>query len=167
MDKVHINLWLAVALDKAIQDSKFVGIVRNPFQVVSSMLQWDDVRVQYANQKVVLSRFHGVTKENLDHCKTMTVEERMTVRWLAHYQRLMAVSKKLGRFFLLRYSRLADDPQGTLAQMRGSLGLSCDLRTEVRSESLTKYKESLGEERIDRIRKVLAKYAPALNPDAV
>lgn len=43
VDKSHPNLWLAEALADAFDDALFVGIVRNPYATVASMLRHEGV----------------------------------------------------------------------------------------------------------------------------
>jgi hypothetical protein len=105
----------------------FVGIVRNPYSVVASMMKHVSVRAWTDRWRdfPVPNSFLGITSSNEKKYETMSLAERCTLRWISHFNRLNDIEETLGsRFSIVHYEDLCSNPTGVLDSIGAVLGIS-------------------------------------------
>lgn len=158
LDKSHPNLWLAERLLTHFPDARFIGIERNPYATVASMMKhpgvngWHD---QWRNFPVP-NRFLGIDRELATRYDDESRAGQCAYRWVAHHQRLRQLRPLLGeRLMTIEYERFAEDPQATVELLQAHLGLSVPIPVpKVRSDSLAKWRSQLTEDEIARVRAI-------------
>lgn len=152
VDKSHPNLWLAEALADAFEDAVFVGIVRDPFATVASMLRHDGVLEWHRRWKdfPVPNPFLGITVEIAEEYDTLPMAARCALRWQSHRDEMVRLTAALGsRLYVVEYEALVREPEDQLSHLADFLGFSSPIPSpEVKRESLSRWQEELG--RADR-----------------
>jgi len=146
LDKTHPVIWYAEYLMKKIPGSLFVGIIRNPYQTVSSMLNHSGVLEWYAKlPQDKPNRFLGITEENKSFFKDLPLETKCAYRWLSHkreLQRLQGVLKD--RYVLFDYDNFLENLNENLEKLSQFLKISNQFNPEhLKTESLDKWKTFL------------------------
>lgn len=154
-DKSHPNIWLAEYLYKYITNSYFIGILRNPYATVSSMLLHKGVMKWIENWEdfPIPNEFLGITVDNLEEYKNMPIEAKCTIRWIAHKYRLVELKQKLNdKLLVLDYDDLFHDTRKQLESIESFLGLKNKLpNPDIKKESLNKWEKNLSPEQIEII----------------
>ena len=110
-DKSHPNIWLVDELASVFPNAFFIGIQREPYGTVSSMLKHKGVREWCERWKEfpVPNPFLGITNENVDNYKKMSLAGRCAMRWLSHREQIKQVKCKYPeRIHVLEYEALFD-----------------------------------------------------------
>ncbi len=142
VEKTPTHTFCIDRIRQTFPEAKFIGLIRNPYAVVSSRLEWHHAPL---NMLFRLRRWIIVAA---------------TLEWLRYYEEIMLQSRALGsqRFLVLNYERLVRDYMTTmeaLAEFAGSsLDLGKDLIEPVES-SLHKYREKLSEKEMALISEIL------------
>lgn len=126
-DKSHPNIWHAEDLAAAPPDAIFLGIRRNPYATVASMLKHRGVFKWHARWRrfPVPNRFLGITPENRRNYANMPLPARCVLRWRSHIERLGSLRGPLGnRLLVVDYEDLIRHAETELAKMNGFLGLT-------------------------------------------
>lgn len=143
VDQSHPNIWHAEHWTDVFPSCRFVGIIRNPYSVVSSMLQHRGVRrwVEQWENYPVPNRFLGITPDNVERYRTMTIAERCTLRWVAHYKRMQQLKDLLGaRIHLVSFEQSCENPHAELAGVAQLAGIEPAFKLpEINMATLTKY----------------------------
>ena len=154
-DKSHTNIWFVEKLAEAFPGAKFVGIQRDPYGVVASML---------AHQHSVDGLFANSQKFPPDNpllgtARGMNLGEYSragwaALRWRSHQARLAVLSER-DDVFVLEYGQLLLDTESVLQDLRSFLELTVPFPAPSRKvDSLTKWKGTLGDadrKDIDRV----------------
>src|SRR5699024_7799628 len=160
VDKSHPNLWLADHLIRYIPKSYFIGIIRNPYATISSMLlhrgvlgwikNWEDYPVP--------NEFLGIEKNNTEQYSAMSLEEKCAMRWKAHKKMLEEIKNKYpGRTLIVNYDDLIENTGEEMARLNSFLEIDKKLpMPNVKVESKDKWKEKLTKDQIDNINKILS-----------
>ncbi|WP_019627629.1 sulfotransferase [Thioalkalivibrio sp. AKL10] len=160
LDKSHPNIWVADLLQKELPKARFLGVRRDVYGTVSSMLQHKGVRkwVEQWEEFPVPNRFLGVTEENKDRYREMSLAGRCALRWLAHERRLDRLEQELGeRMYQVDYLRLHNETDVVLDELKDFLGLSCPIkRPSIKQGSLDKWRSLLTDSDVHDIDHVLA-----------
>jgi hypothetical protein len=158
-DKTHPNIWIAERLADAFPEAVFLGIQREPFGTVASMLKHEGVRGWHEDWRVypVPNRFLGITKELAARYDDLSLAEQCAVRWRSHAERMDELRERLGdRMWSVEYERLLTDTPTALAELQNFLGLATPLPPpELRHESLDKWRSQLTESDIAAIASVV------------
>ena len=160
LDKSHPNIWIAGLLQSEFPEARFLGVRRDVYGTVSSMLQHRGVRrwVEQWEEFPVPNRFLGVTEENKERYREMSLAGRCALRWLAHERQLDRLEKELGgRMYQVDYRRLHNETDVVLDELKGFLGLSLPINgPSVKKGSLDKWRSLLSDSDVRDIDHVLA-----------
>lgn len=124
IDQSHPNIWFAEHWASVYQTANFVGIIRNPFSVVSSMMKHGGVMNWISRSKHlrIPNAFLGITFENSEAYDTMSIAERCTLRWISHYKRLSDLRTTIGtRLSVVHFESFCREPHVKLAEIAGKL----------------------------------------------
>lgn len=143
LDQSHPNLWLAKFLVEKIESCRFLILIRNPYSVVYSMLEHKGVRkwVEEWEKLPIPNHFLGISEENVDRYKEMSILERSTFRWSSHYCQSRLLQDELGSLaHVCVYEDLCRKPGETLEEIQEFLCLKESIAIpEIAKESLNKY----------------------------
>lgn len=126
LDKSHPAMWIAEELLRGLPQARFIGIQRNPYATVASMLRHAGVRAWHERWREfsVPNRFLGITSDIAPRYEGMSLAAKCALRWRAHAEELERLRSALGEsLFVLHYESLMDDTEPTLAMLREFLGL--------------------------------------------
>jgi hypothetical protein len=147
MDKSHPNIWLVEKLKAVFPDAKFIGIERNPYATVSSMLKHKKVASWHSRWKEfpIPNRFLGISESCAERYDGMSLVEKAALRWNAHHERLLELEKKFERSFMyISYEDMAQSQSDTLLRLEKFLELNTPIDApEIKTESLDKWKKYL------------------------
>jgi hypothetical protein len=159
LDKSHPCLWLAEELHEAFPRAQFLGMEREPYATVASMLNHPGVLGWHRRWREfpVPNRFLGIDAATAEHYDELPIAARCALRWRSHHERMTELETGLGdRFVRIRYEAFAADPTAELERLRQRLALSRPFPVpEVRTASLQKWRERLGDADIAAIRGVV------------
>lgn len=163
-DKTHPNIWFVEDLARVFPDAKFVGIQRNPYATVSSMLRHDAVR-RWSEEWEKYPRpnaFLGITNENEADYRRAPLAAKCTYRWLSHKRELENLAARRPDLVLaVRYEDLMAETDRELERLQQFLGLSSPFPPpEIQLESRDKWRSGLTESDIEAIREVTAEPLP-------
>jgi hypothetical protein len=151
-DKSHPNIWLAEELAGALPDAVFLGIQRDPFATVASMLKHDGVAVWHARWREfpVPNAFLGITEPIAASYDGMSMAAKFGLRWRAHANQLSQLEARLGdRLRVVSYERLSRDPSPVIDELGDYLGLDTPFPpVEVKEASLDRWRTELTPEQI-------------------
>lgn len=149
-DKSHPNIWLVEELALVFPNALFIGIQRNPYGTVSSMLKHRGVRewCERWQDFPVPNLFLGITRANVDNYKKLSLVGRCAMRWLSHSERMKQLQRRYPeRVYVLQYEALIGNTQEELQRLQEFLKLSTPIPTlEVKHESLDKWRNNLSTE---------------------
>jgi hypothetical protein len=159
LDKSHTNIWLAEKLSAAFPGSLFVGIERNPYATVASMLAKRGIMEWHRRWREfpVPNRFLGITKEMAGTYDSIPLAAQCAIRWVAHHDRMNALKGVLGDALLvISYEVFAHDTAAVIHGLRRFLGLSVPIPVpEVNVASLAKWRAQLTDGEIGQIQGVV------------
>ncbi len=159
IDKTHPNIWLAEKLQAAFPEALFLGIERNPYATVASMMQHKGVSSWHQRWKEfpIPNRFLGITEEMADNYETLPLASQCALRWLAHHNRMNDLRDYLGNnLLLISYETFARDTEHTINALQRFLGLQQPVPVpEVKVESLDKWKSQLSEGDVKAIQDIV------------
>lgn len=158
LEKSHPNIWMVEELMAAFPYSFFVGIYRDVYATVSSMLLHEGV-ISWFNKlpENQPNPFLGIDQSNVDIYQTLPIESKCALRWLSHKNRLLHLERAFpGRVKVFNYNELLIDQENQLLLLSRFLNIKNEFKPEsFNMESLTKWKEHLGAGQIDSIDKIL------------
>ncbi len=159
LDKTHPNIWFADKLKAAFPDSLFLGIERNPYATVASMMRHKGVSAWHKRWREfpVPNRFLGITREAAENYDNTPLASQCAMRWIAHQHRMKELQVILrDSLFSISYEQFAYDPAATICAMKEFLGLRKPIPVpDVRMDSLNKWKVQLADEEISQIHSVV------------
>nr|WP_321233428.1 sulfotransferase [uncultured Psychroserpens sp.] len=158
LEKTHPNIWFVEDILKVFPEAKFIGIKRNVFSTVSSMLNHKGVLSWY--HKLPLDQpntFLGITESNKDYFEELPLESKCTIRCLAHMNRLEYLNKKFPNSVeLVSYEDFYDDYDDLMQRIKKFLNLDFNLNSEPLNPSgKDKWKSNLSEEQIRNIELII------------
>lgn len=163
-DKSHPNIWLAETLADALPGSKFVGIQRDPWGTVASMLQHAGVSSWHDRWRdfPVPNHFLGITEELAQVYNTYSVATKSALRWRSHNAQMLKLQTSLGnRLLVLHYDTLFTDPDRHLASLAAHLELAQPFPpVVVKADSLQKWRSQLTSEQLIDIQEVVGFQPP-------
>ena len=150
LDKSHPNIWLAELLAESFPEALFVGIKRDVFGTVNSMLQHDGVLawIRQWRDYPLPSQFLGVSLASATAYDTLALEAKCAIRWKAHVMQLDYLKGALGnRLMILEYDRLQVDIGTELSRISSFLALKTSVPTpHIETRSLDKWQDELSEQ---------------------
>lgn len=160
VDKSHPNIWIAEKLKKAFPNALFLGIERNPYATVSSMLKHQGVLTWHRRWREypTPNRFLGITEALVEEYAHLSLVEQCALRWLSHHERLCHLQGVLGADLLcVSYERFAlctNDILGQLQQFLSLMDGSIPAVT-VNHASLYKWEEQLSARELQQIGQIV------------
>jgi hypothetical protein len=150
LDKSHPNIWIAEQLAESFPEALFVGIKRDVFGTVNSMLQHDGVLkwIHRWREYPLPSRFLGVGLDSAAAYEALPLEAKCAIRWKAHVMQLEHLSGVLGkRLMVLEYEKLQTDIAAELSTISAFLDLKTPIPLpQIKAGSLDKWKRELSAE---------------------
>jgi len=160
IEKTHPNIWHVEKLKKQFPAALFVGIERNPYATVASMMVHHGVSKWHKTWREfpVPNRFLGISEEQAAVYDDIPFAAQCAMRWLAHHNRMEELQRMLGDdLLLITYEEFADHTEEILKKLQNFLGLKQALPVpDVRRESLHKWKSQLSAEQIEQIERVVS-----------
>ncbi len=167
-DKSHPNMWLTEELSEAFPNARFIGIEREPYGMIASMLvhggtggtkKWHEQWEQYP----IPNPFIGITEENLERYKACSLVGRCAMRWVSSVARMTEIREVLGdRMIFFHYEDLIADTEARLGELTEFLELTTPLPLpEVKRKSLDKWRDQLTDEQLAEIKEVTGMDPPA------
>jgi hypothetical protein len=163
-DKSHPNVWLAEELADALPDALFLGIQRDPFATVASMLKHDGVTVWHRRWREfpVPNAFLGISEPIAARYDELSLAAQFGIRWRAHADQLAKLQACLGdRIRVLSYEDLSQDPHGLVDELGVYLGLDSPFPpVEVKRASLSRWRDELTPDQIADVAEATGVSAP-------
>lgn len=165
LEKSHPNIWLTESLLLHFPDSYFIGMQRDLYQVVSSMLNhgginnvksWYDLLPMDKN-----SKFLGLNEYNIEYFKDLPIEAKCTIRWLSHSFELERLKNKYpDRVLVFDYSIFCQNFESEFLKIEQLTELKLmDYAEEPKLVSLNKFR-NLSKEQIKIIDETLEREKP-------
>jgi hypothetical protein len=108
IDKCHPNLFIAEKLRENIKDAVFICISRSLEGTTQSMLKHEGCMSWFKKVTNFPNKYLGL--ESIEETKSLTNEELIKKRWLAHQQEIEYLkSKKYNNFFFFDYDNRQND----------------------------------------------------------
>jgi hypothetical protein len=159
LDKSHPNIWLAEKLKATFRSALFIGIERNPYATIASMLKHDGVSAWHTRWREfpIPNRFLGITPELAKRYDAIPRAAQCAIRWLAHRDRMNALRLTLGSsLMVISYETFADNTQQTIRDLQHFLGLRAPIPVpHVRRDSLRKWPTQLTADEIRQIQSIV------------
>lgn len=157
-DKSHPNIWHAEDLAARLPDAVFLGIQRNPFATVASMLEHAGVLAWHERWREfpVPNRFLGITLENAAAYPMLPQAVRCALRWQSHAARMDALRAVLGpRLLVVRYEDLILSTANEISRLADFLQLTTPIPLPpVKSESLDRWQHAMPADAIRQVASV-------------
>lgn len=146
-DKSHPNIWQAEDLAARLPDAVFLGIQRNPFATVASMLQHPGVLAWHERWHAfpTPNRFLGITADNQADYASLPPAVKCALRWRSHALRMDELRAVLGgRLLIIRYEDLIVAGPREAARLTDFLRLSVPIPPpSANSGSLDRWRQEL------------------------
>jgi hypothetical protein len=159
LDKTHPNIWIAEKLKKAFPQSLFIGIERDPYATVSSMMKHKGVSAWHHRWREfpVPNRFLGISAAIAKEYEETPFASQCAMRWLAHHNKMNSLRKSLGdSLMVISYESFACNTQKTINELQNFLGLHHPVAVpEVKIDSLNKWENHLSDQDIKHIHDVV------------
>lgn len=163
LDKTHPNIWIAEKLKEVFSQALFVGIERNPYATVASMMKHSGVSAWHMRWREfpVPNRFLGITSELADTYDNTPFAAQCAMRWLAHHNRMNELRNTLGDALLvISYESLACNTESEINKLEQFLGLYEPIPIpEIKIKSLNKWENQLSDVEIADIQNIVG-FAP-------
>lgn len=167
-EKTHPSMWIAERLAEVFDDALFIGVQRNAYATIASMLRHKGVTLWTAKWREypVPNRFLGIATGDSDRYESLSNAEKHAMRWRAHAERMSELRHTLGsRFACVSYEQLQCDTPAALRLIGTHLGLSERLPVpEIKATSLDKWKHELSCDDMPTIEAVVTKTKECLFP---
>lgn len=167
VDKTHPNIWIAEKLQRAFPQARFLGIERDPYATVASMMKHSRVSAWHRRWREfpVPNRFLGITAEAAAAYDDIPFASQCAMRWLAHHNKMNELRNSLGDALLvISYESFARNTEQTIAGLKEFLGLHEPIPIpEVKLESLSKWKGQLSDAELVDIQNIIGSAADAGN----
>jgi hypothetical protein len=159
LDKTHPNIWLAEKLHEAFPDALFLGIERNAYATVASMMEHPGVSDWHRRWREfpVPNRFLGITPDLAATYDDLPLASQCAIRWRAHHERMEELKAVLGpSLMVIAYEEFAHRTQMIVEDLRVYLGLHAPVPVpDVKLDSLTKWRQQLTSQDLDAIESVV------------
>ena len=159
VDKTHPNVWISEKLKVAFPQALFVGIERNPYSTVASMMEHSGVSAWHRRWREfpIPNRFLGITSELANTYDSTPFASQCAMRWLAHHKRMNELKNTLGDALLvISYEAFAHDTENELKKLENFLGLHKPIQIpEIKMESLSKWKRQLSDAELADIQNIV------------
>ena len=158
LEKTHPNIWFVERIRDYFPTAKFIGIKRDVFATVNSMLNHDGVLSWYKRLPLDKpNQFLGITDENKSDFKDLPLESKCALRWKSHTTRLDYLEKTFPKEVLVvDYEQFYDDYSNLMLTLKEFLGVPFDIESEpLNKTGKDKWKDHLTAIQIENIKKVI------------
>lgn len=159
LDKSHPNIWIADKLKAAFPKSLFVGIERNPYATVASMMKHKGVSAWHKRWKKypIPNRFLGISTELASTYDDIPFASQCAMRWVAHHNKMNELKNILGNdLFTISYEDFAHNTEKVIHDLQDFLGFNQPIPVpEVKIDSLHKWREQLSNQEISQIQDIV------------
>jgi len=159
LDKSHPNLWVAERLKNEFREAQFIGMERNVFATVASMLKHRGVLQWHTRWKEfpIPNRFLGIDVETAAAYEDLPLVAKCALRWLAHRNRLTILARTLGKDLLvLSFEQLLSEPLASMRRLQSFLKLEQPIPVPcIDTTPLTKWHSELSDEQVSQIRDIV------------
>jgi hypothetical protein len=149
LDKSHPCIWIAERLAESFPEALFVGIRRDVFGTVNSMLRHDGVMkwIHRWRDYPLPNRFLGIGPDAAGAYDALPIEAKCAIRWKAHVMQLEHLEGALGkRLMTLEYNNLHIDIGAELSRISAFLDLTTPIPSpHIKTRSLDKWRHELTE----------------------
>jgi len=158
LEKTHPNIWLVEDIQDYFETAKFIGIKRNVYATVASMLNHKGVLEWYnvlpLNQ---VNPFLGITDENREIFHDLPLESKCALRWKSHFDRLTYLERKFPKKVLVvDYEDFYNDYKGLMKELEMFLELEKPIESETLiSSNIDRWKSELTDIQIKNIDEAL------------
>lgn len=163
LDKSHPNIWIAEKLKEVFPESLFVGIERNPYATVASMMKHKGVSTWHRRWREfpIPNRFLGITSELAGVYDNIPFASQCALRWAAHHDRLNELRNNLrDDLLVISYESFVHKTETTVHELQQFLGLHKPIPIpDVKTDSMEKWKRHLSDEEINHIHNIVG-FAP-------
>jgi hypothetical protein len=161
VDKSHPNIWFADRLLDELPNSYFIGVIRNPYATVSSMLMHKGVRnwCERWEDHPIPNPFLGISENNLEEYRRFSITAKCAARWVAHYKQMEKLKALIpnDRLIIMSYEKLIMETSKEVKKIFSYLNLPpLSSYTEVKKSSLEKWKQNLTKKDIVDVDHILA-----------
>ena len=158
-DKSHPALWFAEALAAVFPTAYFVGVQRNPYDTVASMIKHQGVLEWQRHWKsfTVPNAFLGITRQVSEVYDRMSTVEKCAIRWLAQTERVSQLSSiLLDRLYIIQYENLALDGKMEIERLSKFLGFQTPSELpNIRCDSIGKWRKHLTDHMYEEIAEIV------------
>ena len=157
VDKSHPSIWFVEQLKRDLPFVQFIATMRDPLQVVNSMLNHPGVLRWY--EVLDLTRplpFLGIDETNVDGFVDLPLFEQCVWKWISHARRIRELEARYpDSFRVYQFRDLVTDPEGRYRDLCAYLGIEPrEAGVEPSQETLTKFKQ-LSEDQLARIEEIV------------
>ena len=155
LEKTHPNIWFVEEILEFFPSAKFIGIKRNVFATVSSMLKHKGVLKWYKElPQDCLNQFLGIDETNINEFESLPLESKCALRWQSHKIRLEYLADKYpDNVCVIDYEDFYDSYSDLMNDLRIFLNLDFALNSEPLNQSgKDKWKDNLSEEQVYNIK---------------
>jgi len=158
-DKSHPNIWLAEDLVSVFPKAQFIGIKRNPYATVASMLKHRGILKWFERWKEfpIPNQFLGITNSNASEYEQLPSATKCALRWKVHAERMASLQTRLGpKLHVIQYEDLINETSGELSKLNKFLALASPIPVpKVKRESLDRWRAELSSETLDQIKQIV------------
>ncbi len=155
LEKTHPNIWFVEDLAEYFPEAKFIGIKRNVFATVSSMLQHEGVLSWYKRLPLdQVNPFLGITEVNKNDFADLPLESKCALRWKSHSERLDALAVAFPeKVLVIDYEEFYNEYEPLMDKLKTFLKAPFSIQSEpLNNEGHLKWKTHLSEEQINLIK---------------
>lgn len=157
LDKTHPNLWAFEEINRVFKNTYFIGIKRNIYATVNSMLNHEGVLKWY--EKIDLSKpnpFFGITDENKDIFSNIPVESKCALRCKSHFDEIDRLGVNKQNFLSISYEDFYKSPSMLKSKINDFLYEELNFSIEsLNVNGNIKWKKQLTENQIFNINKYI------------
>lgn len=156
LDKTHPNIWFVEEIIQKFPEAKFIGLSRDVYSTVSSMLQHPGVLNWYKILPLNKENpFLGITKKNKKRFENFPIESKCAIRCLSHNSRLSYLRTTFPENVLnIEYDNLYANCTEVREKLESFLGIGIDLaESSLLPKANQKWKNNLTEMEINNIKK--------------
>jgi hypothetical protein len=161
LDKSHPNLWIADRLAETFDDALFLGIQRNPYATVASMLNHKGVKKWHKNWRSfpLPNKFLGISEDDISTYNEKSMVEKCAKRWKSHNKRMQKMDIKIGsRMIVINHEDLILNTESTLSRIENFIGLQDKLKVKkIDYTTINKWEDELTSGDIKEINRVTGK----------
>jgi len=158
LEKTHPNIWFVERIRDYFPTAKFIGIKRDVFGTVNSMLNHEGVLSWYKKLPLDESnRFLGITDDNKSEFRNLPIESKCALRWKSHVDRLDYLANAFPEEVLVvDYEQFYDDYSNLMLTLKEFLGATFNIESEpLNNAGKDKWKDLLTPIQIENIKKAL------------